>query len=95
MAESTMHNHVNGVLRLIIRRSALLASVRKDHELNQFLRKKQKARAEKPRRGAPDDPICHLFGDYVVVVGEKGLENLCRFRNTKPCPRCKRGDGKK
>jgi hypothetical protein len=73
----------------------MLASVRKNHELDRFLQEKQKAPPEKPMRGAPDDPICRVFGDYIIVVGEKGPENLCRFRNTNPCPRCKRGDDKK
>ena len=92
MAESTADDHLNDVLRLTVSRSPLLTSVRKDHELDLFLVEKRKRRvpAKKPRRGAADDPFCHLFGDYIVVIGDNGPENLCRFRNANPCPRCGR-----
>ena len=93
MAEGSVDAHLNTVLRLFVNRSTLLVSMRKDHELDRFLLEKQKheSSAKKRKRGSADDPICHLFGDFVVVVGENGLENLCRFRKTNPCPRCKRG----
>ena len=88
-----MDAHLNTVLRLVVGGSLLLVSVRKDHELDRFLLEKQKheSSAKKRKRGSPDDPICLLFGDFVVVIGENGRENLCRFRNTSPCPLCKRG----
>jgi hypothetical protein len=85
--------HLNTVLPLVVGGSLLLVSVRKDHELDRFLLEKQKheSSAKKRNRGCADDPICHLFGDFVVVIGENGPENLCRFRKTNPCPCCKRG----
>ncbi len=97
VAEGTVDAHLNTVLRLVVSRSLLLVSVRKDHELDRFLLEKQKQEpsAKKRKRGSADDPICHLFGDFVVVIGENGPENLCRFRKTNPCPRCKRGDDSK
>ena len=92
VAEGTVDAHLNIVLRLVVSRSLLLVSVRKDHEFDQFLLEKQKQEpsAKKRKRGSADDPICHVFGDFVVVIGENGPENLCRFRKTNPCPRCKR-----
>jgi len=69
--------------------------VRKDHELDRFLLQKQKVQAKKLKRGAADDPLCHLFGSYIAVIGDRGLENLCRFRKTNPCPRCGRSDDSK
>ena len=97
MAEGTVDAHVNSVLRLVVSRSLLLVSVRKDHELDRFLLEKQKheSSAKKRKRGSADDPICHRFGDFVVVIGGNGREILCRFRETNPCPRCKRSDDSK
>ena len=88
-----MDAHLHTVLRLVVSGSLLLVSVRKDHELDRYLLEKQKheASAKKRKCGSADDPICHLFGDFVVVIGENGRENLCRFSKTNPCPRCKRG----
>ena len=93
MAEDTVDAHLNTVLRLVVSGSLLLVSVRNDHELDRFLLEKQKheSSAKKRKRGSPDDPICLLFGDFVVVIGANGRENLCRFHKTNPCPRCKRG----
>ena len=93
MAEGTVGAHLNTVLRLVVSGSLLLVSVRNDHELDRFLLEKQKheSSAKKQKRGSADDPICQRFGDFVVVIGENGRENLCRFRNTNPCPLCKRG----
>ena len=70
----------------------MLVSVRKDHELDRFLLEKQKQKAppKTPKRGSADDPLCHVFGQYVTVKGDNGPENLCRYRNTSPCPHCKR-----
>ena len=85
-----MDAHLNTVLRLVVGGSLLLVSVRKDHELDRFLLEKQKheSLAKKRKRGSADDPICQQFGDF-------GPENLCRFRETYPCPRCKRGKDSK
>ena len=58
-------------------------------------KQKQESSAKKRKRGSADDPICHSFGDFVVVIVKNGPENLCRFRKTNPCPRCKRGDDSK
>ena len=93
MAEGTVDAHLNSGLRLFVNRSLLLVSMRKDHELDRYLleKKKREFLAKKRKRGSPDDPICLLFGDFVVVIGENGRENLCRFHKTNPCPRCKRG----
>ena len=92
MAEGTVGAHLNTVLRLVVGGSLLLVSVRKDHELDRFLLEKQKheSSAKKRKRGS-HDPTCRLFGDFVVIIGKNGRENLCRFRQTNPCPRCKRG----
>jgi len=97
VAEGTVDAHLNVVLRLGVSRSLLLVSVRKDHELDRYLLEKQKQEllAKKRKRGSADDPICHSFGDFVVVIVKNGPENLCRFRKTNPCPRCKRGDDSK
>ena len=86
MAEGAVGTHLNTVLRLVVSGSLLLVSVRKDHELDRYLLEKQKheSSAKKRKRGSADDPICRQFGDF-------GPENLCRFRKTNPCPRCKRG----
>ena len=73
----------------------MLVSVRKDHELDRYLLEKRAFSAKKRKRGSADDPICHSFGDFVVAIVENGPENLCRFRKTNPCPRCKRGDESK
>ena len=80
--------HLNTVLRLVVGGSLLLVSVRNDHELDRFLLEKQKHEVfgEKAK-----DPTCRLFGDFVVIIGKNGRENLCRLRQTIPCPRCKRG----
>ena len=93
MAEGTVGAHLNTVLRLVVGGSLLLVSVRNDHELDRFLLEKQKheSSAKKRKRGSADDPTCHLFGDFVVIIGKNGRENLCRFRETNLCPRCKRG----
>jgi hypothetical protein len=93
VAEGAVGTHLDTVLRLVVSRSLLLVSVRKDHELDRFLLEKQKheSSAKKRERGSADDPICLLFGDFVVVIGANGRENLCRFHKTNPCPRCKRG----
>jgi hypothetical protein len=90
MAEGTVDGHLNSVLRLVVSRSPLLVSVRKDHELDRYLLEKQKQEfsAKKRKRGSADDPICRQFGDL-------GPENLCRFRKTNPCPRCKRSEDSK
>ena len=90
MAEGTVDAHLNTGLRLVVSRSLLLVSVRKDHELDRFLLEKQKheSSAKKRKRGSADDPICQQFGDF-------GAENLCRFHKTNPCPRCKRHDDSK
>jgi hypothetical protein len=42
VAEGTVDAHLNAVLRLVVSRSLLLVSVRKDHELDRFLLEKQK-----------------------------------------------------
>ena len=42
MAEGAVGTHLNTVLRLVVGRSPLLVSVRKDHELDRFLLEKQK-----------------------------------------------------
>jgi hypothetical protein len=70
--------------------------VRKDHELDWFLQEKQKQKvpAKMPKRGSADDPLCRVFGYFVVVIGDKGPENVCRFRNTNPCAQCGRDDSK-
>ena len=86
-----MDAHLNTVLRLVVSGSLLLVSVRKDHELDRYLLEKQKQEFSAKKRGSDDDPICHRFGDFVVVIGGNGRESLCRFRETNPCPRCKRG----
>src|SRR6516165_1484964 len=46
--------------------------MRKDHELDRYLleKKKREFLAKKRKRGSADDPICHQFGDFVVVIGE-------------------------
>jgi hypothetical protein len=92
VAESTPDGHLNTGLRLTVSRSLLLVSVRKDHGLDRFLleKQKQKAPAKTPKRGSADDPLCHVFGHYVTVLGDNGPEHLCRYRNTSPCPHCKR-----
>jgi hypothetical protein len=92
VAEGAVGTHLNTVLRLVVSRSPLLVSVRKNHELDRYLLEKQKQEfsAKKRKRGSADDPICRQFGDFVVVIGENGQENLCRFHKTNPCPRCKR-----
>jgi hypothetical protein len=97
VAERTADDHVNDVLRLTISRSLLLVSVRKDHELDRFLLEKQKQKApeKKPKRGSAEDPFCHLFGYYVVVIGDNGPEDVCRFRKTNPCPCCGRTNDSK
>jgi hypothetical protein len=81
----------------VVSRSLLPVSMRKDHELDRYLLEKQTQEfsAKKRKRGSAGDPICHSFGDFVVVIVENGPENLCRFRKTNPCPRCKRGDDSK
>ena len=97
MGERTVDAHLNTGLRLFVNRSLLLVSMRKSHELDRYLldKKKREFLAKKRKRGSADDPICHQFGDFVVVIGENGQENLCRFHKTNPCPRCKRSeDGK-
>ena len=93
MAEGTVDAHLNTGLRLFVNRSLLLVSMRKDHELDRYLleKKKREFSAKKRKRGSADDPICHQLGDFVVVIGGNGREILCRFRETNPCPRCKRG----
>ena len=53
------------------------------------------APAKKPKRGTADDPICRLFGYYVVVIGDSGPENCCRFHKKNPCPHCGRTDDSK
>ena len=75
----------------------MLVSVRKNHELDRYLLEKQKQEfsAKKRKRGSADDPICHSFGDFVAVIVKNGRENLCRFRKTNPCPRCKRSEDSK
>ena len=85
MAEGAVGTHLNIVLRLVVGRSPLLVSVRKDHELDRHLLEKQKQEfsAKKRKRGSGDDPICHQLGDF-------GPDNLCRFHKINPCPRCKR-----
>ena len=90
MAEGAVGTHLNTVLRLVVSRSPLLVSVRKNHELDRYLLEKQKQEfsAKKRKRGSADDPICRQFGDF-------GPENLCRFRKTNPCPRCKRSEDSK
>ena len=95
VAEGTVDAHLN--TWLVVSRSLWLVSVRKDHELDRFLLEKQKQEpsAKKRKRGSADDPVCHSFGDFVVVTGENGPENLCRFRKINRCPRCKRGDDSK
>jgi hypothetical protein len=84
-------------LPLAAAHSPLLASVRKDHELDRVLLEKRKRRGpvKKPKRGDADDPFCRRYGDYIPVIGEKGPENLCRFRNENPCPRCGRSNDSK
>jgi hypothetical protein len=84
--------HLETVLHLTVSRSLVLVSMRKGHELDRFLleKQKQKAPAKTTKRGAADDPICRVFGYYVTVMGDNGPENLCRYRMTSPCPRCKR-----
>ena len=64
MAEGTVDAHLNSVLRLVVSRSLLLVSVRKDHELDRYLleKKKQEFLAKKRKRGSADDPICQQFG---------------------------------
>ena len=75
--------------------NAHIYTMRNDHELDRYLLdKKQELSAKKRTRGSIDDPICRLFGDFVVVIDENGPKNLCRFRKTNPCPRCRRGDSK-
>jgi hypothetical protein len=93
VAEGSVDAHLDILLRLVVGGSLLLVSVRKDHELDRFLLEKQKheSSAKKRKRGSADDPTCCLFGDFVVIIGKNGRENLCRFRETNPCPRCKRG----
>jgi hypothetical protein len=88
VAENVADYYLNAVLT--ISSGPLLVPVRKDHELDRVLLQKQKAPAKKPKRGAFDDPICHTFGSYVIVMGDNGAENLCRFRKESPCSRCKR-----
>ena len=90
MAEGTVDAHLKFVLRLFVNRSTLLVSMRKDHELDRYLleKKKREFSAKERKRGSADDPICRQFGDF-------GPENLCRFRKTNPCPRCKRSDDSK
>ena len=90
MAEGAVGTHLNTVLRLVVSRSPLLVSVRKNHELDRYLLEKQKREfsAKKQKRGSADDPICRQFGDF-------GPDNLCGFRKTNPCPRCKRGEDSK
>ncbi|MGA9547601.1 MAG: hypothetical protein WBS14_07985 [Rhodomicrobium sp.] len=85
-----MDADLNIVLRLFVNRSTLLVSMRKDHELDRYLleKKKREFLANKRKRGSADDPICRQFGDL-------GPENLCRFRKTNPCPRCKRSEDSK
>ncbi len=86
VAEGTVDAHLITVLRLVVSRSLLLVSVSKDHELDRFLLEKQKQElsAKKRKRGSADDSICLLFGDFVVVRGENGTENLCRFLKSMP-----------
>jgi len=74
VAEGAVGTHLDTVLGLVVSRSLLLVSVRKDHELDRFLLEKQKheSSAKKRKRGSADDPICHLLGDFVV--------------KTNPCP---------
>ena len=76
MAEGTVDAHLNTGLRLVVSRSLLLVSVRKDHELDRFLLEKQKqeSSAKKRKRGSADDPICHQFGDF--VAGGKAGKSL-------------------
>ena len=90
MAEGTVDAHLNIVLRFVVNPSLLLVSMRKDHELDRYLleKKKREFSAKKRKRGSADDPICRQFGDF-------GPENLCRFRKTNPCPRCKRSEDSK
>jgi hypothetical protein len=90
VAEGAVGTHLNTVLRLVVSRSPLLVSVRKNHELDRYLleKRKQEFSAKKRKRGSADDPICRQFGDF-------GPDNLCRFLKTNPCPRCKRGDDSK
>ena len=72
MGEGSVDAHLNTVLRPVVGGSLLLVSVRKDHELDRFLLEKQKHEfsAKKRKRGSADDPICHLFGNFVVVIGK-------------------------
>jgi hypothetical protein len=66
----------------------LLVSVRKDHELDRYLLEKQKQEfsAKKRKRGSAGDPICHLFGDFVVVIVENGPEKSLPVPQDKSMP---------
>ena len=90
-----MDAHLNIVLRLVVVAAYCWFLCVKITSLTGTCWRSRQFLAKKRKRGSADDPICHSFGDFVVVIVENGPENLCRFRKTNPCPRCKRGDDSK